>query len=204
MPRPDTPPARGRRRWSVDARRQQLLQLGVAAFSAEAFDVVAIDAIATQAGISKGLLYHYFPNKRAFFVACVKQAAADMLALTAPPDDLPPLEALEVGLDAFLDYVQAHRLPYRNLLRGDVNDPEVAAVIDETRAQLVARVTAGMGLRPDAVGRLALWGWVGFVEAVTVTWLGENAGEPPVSAEAIKQLILQALAGLVPSCTDPD
>ena len=35
-------------------------------------------AIAREAGISKALLYHYFPSKQAFFVATLEQAAAEL------------------------------------------------------------------------------------------------------------------------------
>src|SRR5262249_47381912 len=65
---------RSRVRLDVDARRAQLVDLGLTEFGTRTYDEVSIDRIAQMAGISKGLLYHYFPTKRAFYVACVREA----------------------------------------------------------------------------------------------------------------------------------
>ena len=71
-----------RARLSTDARREQLVALGVEIFSERPFDDVSIDDIAAAAGISKGLLYHYFPSKRDFYVAVVRHSADEMQAIT--------------------------------------------------------------------------------------------------------------------------
>src|SRR5690242_4164925 len=76
----DADEARARVRLDVDERRAQLVALGLAEFGTRTYDDVSIDLIAQAAGISKGLLYHYFPTKRAFYVACVREAAARLLA----------------------------------------------------------------------------------------------------------------------------
>ena len=60
-----------RTRLQVDIRRQQLLELGLELFAHQTYDGLSIDEIAKRAGVSKGLLYHYFPSKRAFYVAAV-------------------------------------------------------------------------------------------------------------------------------------
>src|SRR5688572_2802564 len=106
-----------RQRLDVDERRAQLVELGLSHFGGKAYDEVSIDDIAQAAGISKGLLYHYFPTKRAFYVACVRSAAAHLFAMTETPEDTPPLERLTRGLDAYLDYVRAHRRAYATLMR---------------------------------------------------------------------------------------
>ena len=66
-----------RARLSTDARREQLVAFGVEMFSERPFDDVSIDDIAAAAGISKGLLYHYFPSKRDFYVETVRAASQD-------------------------------------------------------------------------------------------------------------------------------
>ena len=83
-----------RARLSTDARREQLVALGVEIFSERPFDEVSIDDIAASAGISKGLLYHYFPSKRDFYVAVVRHSADEMQAVTETDPDLAPLERL--------------------------------------------------------------------------------------------------------------
>jgi AcrR family transcriptional regulator len=71
-----------RTRLDPDARRAQLVALGLRMLSTRPLDKVAIDDIAAEAGISRGLLFHYFPTKRDFHVAVARAAAADLLART--------------------------------------------------------------------------------------------------------------------------
>src|SRR5438067_1523101 len=91
-------PRESRVRLDVDERRTQLVELGLRHFGARAYDDVSIDAIAEAAGISKGLLYHYFPTKRAFYVATIREAASRLVASTETADDVPPMAHLNAGL----------------------------------------------------------------------------------------------------------
>ena len=61
-----------RRRLSPEDRRAELLALGAEVFGQRPYDDVRIDEIAERAGVSRALMYHYFPDKRAFFAAVVK------------------------------------------------------------------------------------------------------------------------------------
>jgi AcrR family transcriptional regulator len=61
-----------RRRLSPDDRRNELLALGAEVFGQRPYDEVRIDEIAERAGVSRALMYHYFPDKRAFFAAVVR------------------------------------------------------------------------------------------------------------------------------------
>ncbi|MEM7676524.1 MAG: helix-turn-helix domain-containing protein, partial [Myxococcota bacterium] len=81
----DAPEGSGKR-LQLDQRRQQLLELGLRLFSERAYDDVSIDDIARAASISKGLLYHYFPGKRVFYVATVRAAAAQLLSRIVPDE----------------------------------------------------------------------------------------------------------------------
>src|SRR3954453_11641873 len=93
-----------RARLSTDARRDQLVAVGVDIFSERPYDEVSIDGIAAAAGISKGLLYHYFPSKRDFYVAVVRHGAAQLEAATVIAEAASPEEGFVAGLDRYLDY----------------------------------------------------------------------------------------------------
>ena len=162
-----------RARLDVDERRRQLVALGLELFSSRAYDEVSIDELAAAAGISKGLLYHYFPTKRDFYVATVRAAAAQLVERTSTPSTGDPLERLRMGLDEYLDYVMEHEKPYSALLRSGVGaDEEVAHIVDETRDALCARLVEGVPLEAQGpLVRIALRGWLGFVEAATLDWL---------------------------------
>ena len=190
-----------RTRLQVDVRRQQLLELGLELFGNQTYDDLSIDEIAKRAGISKGLLYHYFPSKRAFYVASVREAARQLLEETdidehgSGPE--PDPAGARTALRAFLGYVSRRRLAYAFLLRGGIGtDPEVAEVIEDTRQALVDRMLSRLsrfGARADdPATRLRLRGWLGYLEASSLDW----ADRQELDLESFLELLLQ-MSGIV-------
>ncbi|WP_434042046.1 MULTISPECIES: TetR/AcrR family transcriptional regulator [Sorangium] len=162
-----------RQRLDVDARRAQLLALGLELFSQRAYDDVAIDEVAQAAGISKGLLYHYFPTKREFYIAVLREAARELVERSLDVDDVPVPERLRTGLDAYLAYVERQGISYAAVFRGGIgSDAEVLAIIEETRSRFLDKLLAETPVadRPPAL-RVALRGWIGFVEATSLDWV---------------------------------
>jgi AcrR family transcriptional regulator len=211
-------PREPRTRLDVDERRTQLVELGLEHFGERAYDDVSIDAIAEAAGISKGLLYHYFPTKRAYYAATIREAASRLVASTETDDDAAPLVRLHAGLDAYLGYVKVHAKAYATLMRSGVGvDPEIARIVDETRARFVERLTSGFvegpmpgvdradyasGILGSPIVRLALRGWVGFAEAASLGWTEAiAAGAPAPSQEDVCALLANALMEIVRSAT---
>lgn len=185
-----------RTRLQVDVRRQQLLALGLELFASQSYDGLSIDEIAKRAGVSKGLLYHYYPSKRAFYVAAVREAARQLLEETDVDQhgtgSEPDPEGQRAGLRAFLDYVSRHRVVYAFLLRGGIGtDPEVATVLERTREALVDRMLTRLsrfGARQDDPRtRLLLRGWLGFLEAASLDW----AERQELEADAFLHVLLQ-------------
>ena len=68
-----------RTRLSTEQRRDQLLAIGSELFAQRPYDQVSIEEVAEIARISTGLLYRYFPSKRAFFVAIVELESGKLL-----------------------------------------------------------------------------------------------------------------------------
>ena len=163
---------RPRSRLSVDERRTQLLDLGRRLFNARPYDAISIDEIAAAAGISKGLLYHYFPSKRHFYVEVVRVGAEHVQRVTAVRPELAPAAQLRASIDSFLTYVEKNAAAYGHLLRSGVGtDPEASAIVEGTRRAMVDQVLRSIGLadgRP--LVRLVIRGWVGFSEGVTLEW----------------------------------
>jgi AcrR family transcriptional regulator len=189
-----------RARLDVDERRRQLVALGLDLFSSRSYDEVSIDELAAAAGISKGLLYHYFPTKRDFYIATVRAAAAQRVERTSTPAQGDPLERLRSGLDEYLDYVQEHEKPYSALLRSGVGaDSEVARIVDETRDELCARLVEGVPLEAQGpLVRIALRGWLGFVEAATLDWLDAKRR---VKRDALRDMLASVLLRAIESAS---
>jgi AcrR family transcriptional regulator len=182
-----------------DQRRAQLLALARRAFSDRAYDDVSIDDLARGAGISKGLLYHYFPTKRDLYVAGLREISDELLdAITRVPDNLAPVDRIRAGLEAYLDHVARHSQAFLALMRGGIgSDPEVAAVVDNVRTRLFAKFLTGPPfaslLAGDARFEIAVRGWIGFVEASSIDW----CANPRLSRAELRELLTQVLSEIL-------
>ena len=105
-----------RRRLTPEARRGQLLDVAVELGAGQDLASVSTREIARRAGVSEGLLFHYFPTKQAIVAAAVGRAAEAMLEdLAVGSPGGPPREQLEAALDAYLAHVVAHPTGWRLL-----------------------------------------------------------------------------------------
>lgn len=71
-----------RTRLTPDQRREQLLELGLELFAGHTIEDISIDRLSEEAGVSRGLLYHYFGSKQGFHEAVIQRAADDLIAQT--------------------------------------------------------------------------------------------------------------------------
>ncbi|MFH0519417.1 TetR/AcrR family transcriptional regulator [Streptomyces sp. M41] len=194
--------ARTRRRLSTEERREQLLAVGARLFSESPYDDVWIEQVAEIAGVSRGLLYHYFPTKRDFFAAVVERESGRMLRMTAAVPGVPVREQLTAGLDTFLEYVEAHAHGYRAFHRADAaGDQAVRTVYQRALAAQEKQILAAMAADPEfgpAVEqrpevRVAVRGWLAFTTAVCLEWLRGS----DLSREQVRDLCARALLGVV-------
>ncbi len=188
-----TAPTTPRRRLAVDDRRNELLRAALELIGTRPWDEVSMAEIARAASASKPLLYHYFPTKSDLYLAAVRAAAEELRHATTPASGLAPRVALEQALAAHVDWVDANSAPYRAVLQGGLSsDPDVQAIIEESRADVVARLGHGFGLRRvTPAQRTVLRGWVGFLEGACLDWL-ENRDVP-------KRRLVRILVASVPA-----
>jgi AcrR family transcriptional regulator len=180
-------------RLDVDERRRRLLELGAGLFARNAYDELSMATIAREAGISKALLYHYFPSKQAYFAATLEEKAAELAALTETDPALPPAEQLAGSLDAFLGWVADDREAYAKLVRSAAVIPEVREVVDRVRDATAARILDGLaaGAEPRPVLRAAVRGWLWFMDGAILEWV-EHGG---MSRDELRELLLGTLRG---------
>ena len=160
-------------RRDVDERRRQLLELGARLFTTHSYTELSMARIAGEAGISKALLYHYFPSKQDFFRATLAQAADELQERIAPTPGLSASAQLEASLDAYLAWVEDHGQAYEKLLRTSLEVEEVRGLVEEQRERFAARILAGLGVR-DAASRTAVRGWLWSIDGVCLDWIGHR------------------------------
>jgi AcrR family transcriptional regulator len=180
-------------RMQVDERREQLLELGAELFAKHSYAELSMARIAREAGISKALLYHYFPSKQDFFVATLQQGAEEIASRTQPDPDLPPLEALAGSLDGYLAWIEENETAYRKLMESAGSVPEVKELIDGIRDATSARILDGLGAGdpPPARMRAATRGWLWLMDGVILDWLEHRE----LSRAEVRDLLLGSLAG---------
>lgn len=186
---------------STDGRRDQLLSVGVDLLKMRPHQEVSIEEIAREAGVSQGLLYHYFPTKRDFIVAALRRGERELATVLTPNPALTPIKQLDASLDAFLDFVEEHAVAFSAILRAGGTDREVDAVIDEGRGAYMELLITAIGeweeapVSTDRTPLLegAVQGWLFFCEGAVLRWLEQGGME----RRALRIMLRNALGGAV-------
>jgi AcrR family transcriptional regulator len=191
-------------RLSPEARRAQLIELGVEMLATRRLDELSVELIAQTAGISRGLLFHYFSSKQDFHVEVARAAAAAMIERTEPDTSLPPVEALRGALSRFIDYVEENPDNYKSLVRGAASaDLEMRAIFDHTRATMAQRVIdviGELGLELSDRAVLAVHGWVAYVEECVIRWTESRT----FGREQLLEMLTKSLPAVALSASDDE
>ncbi|PXW35565.1 UNVERIFIED_CONTAM: TetR family transcriptional regulator [Williamsia faeni] len=120
-----------RRRLSPEARQAEIIRAGARLFGENAYDSVRMDDVAEAAGVSRALMYRYFPDKRSVFVAVLNSLSDKMLERTEATID-PAASAfgqVRVGVLGYLEQYENHPHAADTILLG----------IGDTDPQLISR-----------------------------------------------------------------
>jgi AcrR family transcriptional regulator len=165
--------AESRRRLSPDDRRKELLALGAEVFGQRPYDEVRIDEIAELAGVSRALMYHYFPDKRTFFAAVVR-AEGDRLfeATNTPPEPGKSLfDQVREGVLAYVRYDEQHpHGAWAAYVGVGSSDPVLRGIedVDNDRQanRIISRIMDAVGGEMDSKVerdlRVTIYGWLAF------------------------------------------
>ncbi|MFE3180227.1 TetR/AcrR family transcriptional regulator [Streptomyces violascens] len=163
-----------RRRMGVDERRQQLIGVALELFSHRSPDDVSIDEIAAAAGISRPLVYHYFPGKQSLYEAALRRAADELAGRFMEPHEGPLGARLLRVMGRFFDFVDEHGPGFSALMRGGpaVGSSTANAMIDEVRNAAYLQILAHLGVQqPPARLELVVRSWVSLAESTALIWL---------------------------------
>ena len=166
-------------RLGTKERREQLLAAGAGLLSRHSHEEVSIEEIAAAAGVSKGLLFHYFPTKKDFIIAAIERGQRELAARLRPDPELPPEEQLDAGLEGFLDYVEENTAAFRTIFRGVDGDPEIRAALEAGRTEQLRTLIDGLAgweaspvsTDPSPPLETAIQGWLFFVDGAVLRWL---------------------------------
>ncbi|SNX57959.1 TetR family transcriptional regulator [Streptomyces sp. TLI_55] len=158
----------------VEERRQQLIGVALELFSQRSPDDVSIDEIAAAAGISRPLVYHYFPGKLSLYEAALKRAADDLAGRFVEPQEGPLGARLLRVMRRFFDFVDEHGPGFAALMRGGpaVGSTATNALIDSVRQAAYDQILSHLGVTdPPARLELVVRSWISLAESTALIWL---------------------------------
>lgn len=163
-----------RRRMGVDERRQQLIGVALDLFSRRSPEDVSIDEIAAAAGISRPLVYHYFPGKQSLYEAALRRAADELAGRFLEPLEGPLGARLLRVMGRFFDFVDEHGPGFSALMRGGpaAGSSAANALIDGVRQAAYEQILTHLGVEdPPARLELVVRSWVSLAESTALIWL---------------------------------
>jgi AcrR family transcriptional regulator len=184
--------ARAPRRLDADARRAQLVQAGLDLLKVRPFDAVSAAEVASAVGVTKGLVFHYFPTQRDLQVAVAGAAADELVAALETDPALPNDQRLALGLDAFVGYIEQNPEAYVAVARGAGANDQLLEVYEQGRDRIARLIFDGLGLTdPPPALRIGIRGWIAGVEEAVIQWLD---GRPIPRADLVELLRRAGLA----------
>jgi AcrR family transcriptional regulator len=152
-------------------------------FSTRDAEDVSIDDVASAAGASRALVYHYFGGKQELYVAALKSAAEQLESRLRPQGGGRPLDELALGLGRYFDFVEEHAAGFAALLRGGPANRagEVGEIVEGVRQRLFRLIQKQMRVeQPSPVLRTTLRSWIASVETAGLDWLEHRDIERPL------------------------
>lgn len=184
-----------RTRMTQDERRRQLVGIGLRMLVERPIQELAVDEVAKEAGISRGLLFHYFPNKTAFHDAVVAAAGRRVVRNTAPEEDLTGWEAVAQFVERFHEQVDRRRGSYLALVFGGGSVTLDGELVEDLRETMGARVRDLLDLPGSAAP--VTDAWTAYVEARALRWSAVPAAERRTDLAAQTEHCVRALAALL-------
>jgi AcrR family transcriptional regulator len=163
-------------------RRGQILDAANVLFAERGYDVVTIEEIASSAGVTRGLVHHYFGGRKEVYLALLERLGAGREDDLREPRGRSARARVADSVSRWLDWAEANRTIYLGTIAPgeDVADPDVRRVVTDLVRRAVALVAAFHADIAEDTPRLryALECWTGLNRAATRRWLrGEASRE---------------------------
>ena len=173
-------------------RREQMLDAANALFAERGYDEVSVEDIASSAGVTRGLVHHYFGGRKEVYIALLERIGTMREQQLPPPVGRSARARVADSVSRWLDWTEQNRTIWLATLgRGeDIADPDVRAVVLDLVRRAVALLAAHHADIADDSPRLryALECWTGLNRAATRRWLQGEA-----SREATHELLASTL-----------
>ena len=160
-------------------RRDQILDAANALFAERDYDEVSIEDISNAAGVTRGLVHHYFGGRKEVYLGLLERIGAEREQDLRPPVGRSARARVADSVSRWLDWTEANRMIWlATIARGeDIADPDVRRVVAGLVRRAVALVAAFHADIAEDSPRLrhALECWTALNRAATRRWLRGEA-----------------------------
>src|SRR3954471_17316098 len=124
-------------------RREQILDAANALFAERAYDEVSIEDIAGCAGVTRGLVHHYFGGRKDVYVGLLERLGAQREEQLRPPVGRSARARVADTVSRWLDWTEANRTIWLATIAPgeDVADPDARRVVAELVRRAVELLT---------------------------------------------------------------
>ena len=188
-----------RRRLEPDECREQILNCAINLFGERPYAAVSTTELAAEAGVTRGLIHHYFGTKRGLYLEVVR-------AMVLVPDPFGAVPAsgslstrVERSVDWFLDSVGTHRKTFVAVTgaEGVGGDPEIERILaeaDDIAAQKVLTIVGvGSLASSNERERAIIRAYGSLVKGAVREWVREEA----LNRDEVRMLLVHALIAIV-------
>jgi len=200
---------RTRTRLDPDVRREQILAEASSLFADQDYSAVSLEMIASRAGVTRGLVHHYFGSKRGLFLAVVERAVR-------VPDDVALIPEGATG--SFDEIVTACVRRWMRVIEsagglwiaadsGGVGGADADAVLSSARDDLVDRMIAEVPF-PESLDRdllrSALRCYAAVARVATEEWLVRGTLDRAQTETLLRLELLGIVERIVPALSRTD
>jgi AcrR family transcriptional regulator len=184
-------------------RREQLIDAALSIAARGGYENLAFEKVANRAGVTRNLVYHYFPGGRQELLEAAAHRAGEQLSSQWVTDpDVPLPERLATNLSQMMDHAEEPTdawLLYRQG-RGSV-DQKLLEIMAIYRERIIATISLNQlgTTTPPTVVRIALNGFIAYVETVLEAALGEG-----MPRERVIELVGGTLAATIEGAVNAD
>jgi AcrR family transcriptional regulator len=180
------------RRSVPEQRRDQILDVANTLFAERAYDKVSIEDIAGSAGVTRGLVHHYFGGRKDVYIGLLERLGAQREQVLRPPVGRSARARVADSVSRWLDWTAANRTIWLSTMAHgeDIADPDIRGVVaDLVRRAVALLATFHADIAEDSPRlRYALECWTGLNRAATRRWLRGEA-----TREATHELLASTL-----------
>jgi AcrR family transcriptional regulator len=190
-----------------DERRSQILSVARALFSERRYSAVSAEEIGKAAGVTRGLLNHYFGTKRNLYLEVVRGVMGPPVAPIAPRAEGRSIaDVVADSVDRWLDTVEHNRETWFAFVgaEGFGRDEELERIVDQSRDATVDLIIDVLGLSALDGGdelRAVLRTYSGLAQVASVEWLQRGSLNRAQAHTLLSEVLKALIVDVVPQVT---